>query len=80
MVMGWKYDDTSEVVDILEWSTVVLDCASRSKHNLWVKGELIRKGQMFVYLFELCYQLCMSVYDVISESPGCEVPWFMFRC
>ena len=61
MMMGWKYDDTSEVVDILEWSTVVLDCASRSKHNLWVKGELIRKGQMFVYLFELCYQLCMSV-------------------
>ena len=80
MMLGWKYDETSSVVNIVEWSTDVLDCSSRSKHNLWVKGELIRKEQMFVYLFELCYQLCMSVHDVISESPGCEVPWFMFTC
>ena len=80
MLLGWQYLETVNVVRILDWPASVLECAARSKQTLWRKGELVRKGQMFVYVFELCYQLCMSVNDVVSESPGCEVPWFMFIC
>ena len=78
MLLGCGFENTGRVVSVLRWTAPVLRRAAQSGHTLWKKGELIRKGQMCVYLFELSYQLCMSDRDVVSESPGCEVPWFRF--